>query len=299
MNTTHVTITTWGGVEVDPVVNLSYTDDDNAAPGQAVLLRLVNGNGLDFGDATNYTTDSAVITMDATVLAKQFDTSDNGTESFDWTVSATATSEVTLNFAESSYSGPLYNPNTEGKKFEFTDNPDDDEHNIGTTDFGIGIDEYNPTGSNSPSEFTLSIPKQQRLAQVFVTLGSVEKTAGGAGTSTQVNPIAVGLAVLDRDAPAVGSENLIVVGGPCANTVAAELLGNPENCAEGFEPGKAIIRAWDKTSTVAILVAGYESQETLGASRVLAQYEDYSLSGDEVEVVVADLNSITVQKPSA
>ena len=60
---------------------------------------------------------------------------------------------------------------------------------------------------------------------------------------------------------------------------------------------KAIIKSWEKTGKVAILVAGYEATETLGASRVLAAYKDYNLKGTEVEVVVADLNSIKVQAP--
>jgi hypothetical protein len=56
-----------------------------------------------------------------------------------------------------------------------------------------------------------------------------------------------------------------------------------------------MIKSWDKNGKVAILVAGYESTETLGASRVLAAYKDYDLKGTEVQVVVADLNSIKVQ----
>ena len=111
-----------------------------------------------------------------------------------------------------------------------------------------------------------------------------------------MNPIAVGLAVLDTNAPAIGTDNLIVVGGPCANTVAFELMGQPENCAEGFEPGKAVIKLY--ASQNALLVAGYEAQETLGACYVLADYEDYDLTGTEIEVVVADLNTITVNPVS-
>ena len=38
----------------------------------------------------------------------------------------------------------------------------------------------------------------------------------------------------------------------------------------------------------------YSAQDTLGASYVLADYEDYALSGDEVEVVVASLQDISV-----
>ena len=71
-------------------------------------------------------------------------------------------------------------------------------------------------------------------------------------------------------------------------------MGNPENCAEGFEPGKAVIKMYDDES--ALLIAGYGWQDTLGAAYVLADYEDYDLSGMEMEVVVADLDTISVNK---
>ena len=61
-----------------------------------------------------------------------------------------------------------------------------------------------------------------------------------------------------------------------------------------FEPGKAMIELFDSQN--ALLVAGYTAQDTLGAAYVLADYEDYDLSGTKVEVVVADLDSITVNR---
>ncbi len=48
----------------------------------------------------------------------------------------------------------------------------------------------------------------------------------------------------------------------------------------------------------ALLVAGYGPQDTLGASYVLADHEDYNLQGDEVEVSVASLDSISVSPVS-
>ncbi|MBW2991282.1 hypothetical protein KY348_06290 [Candidatus Woesearchaeota archaeon] len=177
---------------------------------------------------------------------------------------------------------------------------DDEDFDLGMTSYGAFVKHYNPSGDEA-DEVVVEYPLVQRGAQVFVTAGVVEVNEGTMGASgsvetTDVNPIAVGLAVLDTDAPTVGTENMIVVGGPCANIVAKELMGNPENCAEGFEPGKAVIKLWaDKN---AMLVAGYEAQETLGACYVLADYEDYALSGTELEVVVADLNTITVNPVS-
>ncbi|MFH0870528.1 MAG: S-layer protein [archaeon] len=177
--------------------------------------------------------------------------------------------------------------------------PDKDEYSIGYTDYGIKFELYNPTTANQASDLTVSVPLSQRYVQAFVTAGTVEvkggtATTGGKLSTTALNPIAVGLAVLDTDAPAIGSGKMIVVGGPCVNTKAAELMGNPTDCVAGFTPGKAVIKLFAEKN--ALLVAGYGAQDTLGACYVLAAPSKYELSGNEVEVVVADLNTITVNK---
>jgi len=288
-----VNITAWGGVTFD-IMNVMYSANASTT---GVNKTVSVGNGKVIQVATSTVGNEVNMTM--RVFDRNFDSAASD-ETFVFSVNNAANNEITLSTSENDYSGPNDNSANTWTKFELDEPNDDlDDWKYGMTDWGIMIKEYNPSDSDEPNELTFEIPDEQITAEVFVTLGAVETTSAGAGTSTQVNPIAVGLAVLDRDAPSVGSTNIIAVGGPCANTVSAELLGNPENCAEGFEPGKAVIRAWDQGDTVSILVAGYESQETQGASRVLAQHEDYDLSGTEVEVVVADLNSITVQAPSA
>lgn len=264
IGTNPVDITTWGGA----VITL----------GDA---------GQTLGAATNFN-------MTYTMAAKNFDTSNAGPETFDWTVEKVTGNKVSL--STGSYAGPLMGTDTENA-FAMNDKDSNSDHTVGLTDYGTYIDHYSPSGSNNNAdELTLSIPQVQVLAQVYLTMGATTASTGGsAGTADHVNPIAVGIAVLDKDAPAIGSDNLIVVGGPCANTVALELLGSPAKCSEGFEAGKAMIRSWDKDGKVAILVAGYEATETLGASRVLADYKAYSLKGDDVEVVVTSLDSIQVK----
>jgi hypothetical protein len=292
-----VTITTWGGVIVDLLETAVVNSSLNLTSGTAVgTLALYIGNGVDLESATGDPSDQSVI-MNAKVLSKNFDSSDNDVdEEFNWTISEVASgNEVDLSVSEAQYRGPLAGSVTDVTDFQFNELENDDEKNVGMTDYGVLITEEDPDGSSEPNTLTLSVPKSQVFGQVFVTLGTTETIAGGgSGTSAIVNPIAVGLAVLDTDAGALGSENQIIVGGPCANTAAAAFMGNPENCAEGFEPGKAMIVAKEYGSNVAILVAGYEAMETQGASRVLAAYKDYSLSGTEAEVVVASLSDITV-----
>lgn len=183
-----------------------------------------------------------------------------------------------------------------------TSDPNKDDYEYGLSTYGAYFELYSPSGSNEADDLTIEYPLSQRGGQVFVTAGVVEvsegtETEGGEIISTILNPIGVGLAVLDTDAEALfGTTKLIAVGGPCVNTIAARLMGNPADCTQGFTPGKAIIKLF--TAQNALLVAGYSAQDTLGASYVLGDYEDYNLAGTEVEVVVADLNSITVNQVS-
>ncbi len=129
-------------------------------------------------------------------------------------------------------------------------------------------------------------------------------TTGGEGSvvTEKVQRINVGAAKLDSEVQdLVGQENMIVVGGPCANSVAAELMGNPEQCTAGFEEGKAMIKAFDHDSgAVSILVAGYSAQDTRLASQVLANYEDYrdQLKGSEVIVEGTSINNVVISAPA-
>jgi hypothetical protein len=179
---------------------------------------------------------------------------------------------------------------------------DKDEYTRGYTTYGALFELYNPTANNKAGELSINYPLSMRGAQVFVTAGTVEVKEGELGesgkvVSTTLHPIQVGLSVLDTDAPALGTTKMIVIGGPCVNTKAAELMANPTNCAEGFTAGKAVIKLFaDKQ---ALLVAGYGAQDTLGACYALADHARYKLSGNEVEVVVADLNQITVNPVKA
>ncbi|MBU1030994.1 MAG: hypothetical protein KKB65_07205 [Nanoarchaeota archaeon] len=172
----------------------------------------------------------------------------------------------------------------------------DDSYPGGKVYYGISnYGTYYVHDSDDALSLELYVPPEDVDYHIYLAgPDSAVVSVGGSseGTYYNVNPIAVGVAVLDSDAPAVGSDYLIVVGGPCANSVAAELMGSPADCAAGFEEGKGVIKYWDENK--AILVAGYSAKDTQGASRVLANFEQYSLVGDEVEVLVPSLSSLSV-----
>lgn len=294
-------ITTWGGLALS-FISASNTSASVLGTGDTADLLNAVGDGNDFEDVLALGV--ITVTFNGTVLQRNFDTA-AGDDMFTFTIAEnTAKDELDVDFTDGAYNGPLSVASQEWTEFQFGDiNEDDSDTQTGMTDYGIIVKLEEP--SSDPNTLTFTVPEEQVLGQVFVTMGKVAASeSGSSGSADKVNPIALGLGVLDKDIELlglVGKENLIVVGGPCANTVAMTLMGSTaDNCAEGFEAGKAVIQAWDKGTTVAILVAGYSAQDTQGASRVLASYKDYAdkLKGDQVEVVVADLNSIQV-KPTA
>jgi hypothetical protein len=163
---------------------------------------------------------------------------------------------------------------------------------------GVILHSYDDRASSD--EWSFSLPKDIADFRVNVAVvggtGSVSRTA--AGSAYTVNKLEVGSAILDKDATSLlGNTPLIVVGGPSVNTVAATLMGNPtrEQIVQQFQPGIGKIKLY--TAQNALLVAGYNAQDTLGAAYVLAEFEDYDLTGTEVEVVVPSLSSITVRRP--
>ena len=139
----------------------------------------------------------------------------------------------------------------------------------------------------------VTYPEEDVYANVFIAPLSATTSVSGTGSGEQVNPFSVGLAVLDKVAESM-DKNMVVVGGPCANTIAAELMGDPDVCTEGFEAGKGMIKFYDRGSKSALLVAGYSADDTKGAAYVLADYDNYDLSGDEVEVVSTNLADLRV-----
>jgi len=137
------------------------------------------------------------------------------------------------------------------------------------------------------------VVNEARYGLAYVAEVPVVILAGGAGGSSPTR-IEVGATVLDRNAAKVGEENLIVVGGPCVNVVAAELMGNPADCTEGFEAGKAMIKLYERNGKVALLVAGYAAEDTTRAARFLAQFDMNAdkLKGTELEVGLTTVTKV-------
>ena len=144
--------------------------------------------------------------------------------------------------------------------------------------------------SSDPDQLTIEFPKEQRLPLVYVTAGATKVTTGTgeALESVTINKIDVGATKLASEIADVAAQNLILVGGPCANAAAAEAKGSPADCAAGYEAGKGLIELVDTgAGNVALIVAGYSAADTRATTTVVANYGDYELTGAKMEVTTA------------
>jgi hypothetical protein len=128
----------------------------------------------------------------------------------------------------------------------------------------------------------VKVPAQVLYAKLYVG----KTTSGAAGSTVSYAsypsiPITSAVAKLDTEITATEkAKNLVVVGGPCVNTVAAAALGltYPACGASSTIPqSAALIKVVDSpytegTGKVVLVVAGWEAANTRAATAVLQQY---------------------------
>ena len=131
---------------------------------------------------------------------------------------------------------------------------------------------------------------------MYFTTGATTSSTTLSGDLTPVT--IVDATKLDSEVADASAQNLIVVGGPCVNSVAATLLGNPSDCTEGFTPGKARVKLFTQANgNMALLVAGYSGADTRLAGKVIA-HRWAELTGTEVEVEGTTYSDATIGAPT-
>ena len=157
------------------------------------------------------------------------------------------------------------------------------------------------TPTSDPALITIAVPAKQRVPMVYITAAGTSFSQSGT-TSTDavtVQRIQVGAAKLASEISDVKAQNVILVGGPCANAVAATLMGNTVDCTTGFTPGEGMVQIWEHTNgNVAMLVAGYSAVDTRNTAAVVANYGDYKGQLKGMKVIVKKVsNQLTVAAP--
>lgn len=129
-----------------------------------------------------------------------------------------------------------------------------------------GLIVYNSESNSEEDEVVLGVPSEQVYAEVNV-LGQ------GVALSEDVSQPQFGsIIVTDAEVNSVSDKNLIVVGGSCINSVAANLLGlSASTCGEAFTAatgigtGQYLLKEYVSpynSEKVALLVAGYNAEDT-------------------------------------
>jgi hypothetical protein len=100
---------------------------------------------------------------------------------------------------------------------------------------------------------------------------------GGVSTTSSGSNVLGNILVKDSEVSSVATKNLIVVGGSCINSAAAALVGGAKcgaawTTATGIGTGQFLIKGYATstlTSGVALLVAGYDAEDTVKATTYL------------------------------
>ena len=113
-----------------------------------------------------------------------------------------------------------------------------------------------------------------------------------------VTQIEVGSAKLASEVADVTAQNAVVVGGPCANSAAAALMGNPSPCYAGFTDGEAMVKLYENGGNTALLVAGSTADDTRTAAKLVANGGITSVDGMEA-VITTLTESVTAPVAAA
>ena len=252
-------------------------DGDIAAPDEAVIVAK-GGALIDLG-STNSPTSPFTVTasVEGSLFERDGPFDFGGDESVSISLTSRPGNEVGLLLADQSHlklnSG--------------------DEANVkkGMSPYGA-LYEYTDDGNNA-QELTIDFPEEQLLGSVSLELSPREIVDVAAQVTTPVDIAAFSASPTGIDSDAFSAtDNVIVIGNPCTNTVAARLLDSPQPCDAGMRQDIGIIRLFQSGNAYQILVAGKTDEDVRKAMVVLANFEDYQLTGELVQVTGTEANPV-------
>jgi hypothetical protein len=207
-----------------------------------------------------------VLTFDGTVF--KFKEPDNTEWSVTFDKNETA-------FYVKAYSLPANNTKSSyGSLFKWDDGFQDLNSTAGTLTITVPRkDATYAIGGYVMTPMTLSVGGEQAVGNTTIRLDSV----GG----VVMKPMSIGFAKLDD--MGTPTKPVIIVGGPCANSLAAQALGVSQTwpaCAVNLTSNRALIQLIDNAfgSYTALVIAGYDAKDTVLASQVVAA----ELQGNDV-----------------
>jgi len=192
----------------------------------------------------------------------------------------------------------------------YDDTDDDDEIEITTSaatipevkdsDIEVGIDDEGygtmfTIDTDNNDDLTIEYPEELVIASVWMSSVAATQTAAAAGTVTYttqtVAPIKTMVGKVDTEfldlSPAdQQAKNVISIGGPCVNKVTAKLMfGNTTAMCgpdSGIAENTALIKLVENAlggNKAALVVAGYNADNTRDATSALQNFETAALTG--------------------
>jgi hypothetical protein len=241
-------------------------------------------NGSRVGGASNGScTPETAFGINLTTLAKEFDEAASD-EVINIHIQARTGNEIGI-ATFTGILGLLYGP------LDLEENEDLEQALSG---YGVFLELFDPTTSDEAEDLTIEYPLSQRGARVFVTGGLVSTSSVEGGVSEKVQALPVGVSKLASEVSDITQYNAIVVGGPCANPISAQLMGNPEPCWESITNGVAKLFE-HANGNVALLAAGRTGQDTRRVARALATGQIASVNSKEASISGTTLTDITVR----
>jgi hypothetical protein len=164
--------------------------------------------------------------------------------------------------------------------------------NIGTKDedhrtmYGIVV--KNPKSHGASDEVVMEVPSEEVFAKIVVRGPTTTVTAGTSGTVKKVVPVTNAVAKLDTEVSLPVGKHLVLVGGPAVNRLTAQAMGldYPTYGGSGLLPfaeGQGYIEVVDgvlETGKYAVVVCGWEADNTRDATSVLQQFGSFKTQLD-------------------
>ena len=133
--------------------------------------------------------------------------------------------------------------------------------------YGVIVSKGTTVKSEMDSDqVTLSVPEEQVYAQVSVSMGATVSGASAAGN----------MIFKDSETSSYAGKNVVIVGGSCVNSAAASALGVAAGTCgadftakTGVSAGQFLIKKTTLGGNTAIVVAGYEADDTVKAAQYL------------------------------
>ncbi len=271
-------------------LSIDFNSDGSINGGKAFISTL--GEALiDLGGQTagaTATVGAPTINMTLLTLAKEFDEAPSGGEAVRIAIENRTSNEIGLTTSLLAA--------VNGTLFGMLDLEENEDLEQGLSGYGVFFELFDPTTSDEAEDLTIEYPLSQRGARVFITGGEITTSEFEGDMAERVQPIQIGAAKLASEVADVTSFNAVIVGGACANPIAAQLQGNPEPCWESVPENKAIIKLYEHgNGNVALLVAGRTAQNTRQASRAVATGRIADVKSMEAEVSGTSLTDVTVR----